>query len=152
MSYAVLITYIGMSMEAFLQFFYAKYGMISESYALEMIGRPGYPKTYIKRTFVWLNLCFHHLASPSYYEKSDWSAEETWRHFLLNACFPAEHQSVDDKNHSVLVWAPLRIHLSVHRQLRYLQHHCHRITTTITIIIITIILHLFIIILELTFD
>jgi len=35
-------------MEAFLQFFYAKYGMISESYALEMIGRPGYPKTYIE--------------------------------------------------------------------------------------------------------
>lgn len=39
-----------MSMEAFLQFFYAKYGMISESYALEMIGRPGYPKTYIEAT------------------------------------------------------------------------------------------------------
>ena len=44
-SYAILITYIGMSMEAFFQFFYAKYGIISESYALEMIGRPGYPKT-----------------------------------------------------------------------------------------------------------
>jgi len=39
-----------MSMEAFLQFFYAKYGIISESYALEMIGRPGYPKTYIEAT------------------------------------------------------------------------------------------------------
>ena len=39
-----------MSMEAFLQFFYAKYGMISESYALEMIGRSAYPKTYIEAT------------------------------------------------------------------------------------------------------
>jgi len=34
----VLITLVKLSMEAFLQFFYA----------LEMIGRPGYPKTYIE--------------------------------------------------------------------------------------------------------
>ena len=72
-------------MEAFLQFFYAKYGMISESYALEMIGRPGYPKTYIEATDrMFLETCLS--------RGSEWISSKTREafFFVFSCCFQSK--------------------------------------------------------------